>query len=92
MQFTKEQLKQLAYRRKTDDGLEVVFTETYEPERWSYTVRQVFSCNGKYYQTFYQKGNTEYQEEEPYEYEDDLIECGEVVKKEILTVVYDCIV
>jgi hypothetical protein len=51
--------------------------------RWSVHYKEIFEHEGKYYRTFYSVGATESQDEQPYEYDEDMIECLEVqqVKK-----------
>lgn len=43
----------------------------------------IFRCDNKYYTVSYSEGATEQQYEEPFEYSDDLIECQEVVEREV---------
>jgi hypothetical protein len=50
--------------------------------RWSVIHECIFENAGKYYRTTYSVGATEVQDEEPYGYEPDKIECQEVVKEE----------
>ena len=50
--------------------------------RWSIVHEIVFEDKGKFYQTTYSEGATEYQDERPWEYEDE-IECMEVEWKEV---------
>jgi hypothetical protein len=56
--------------------------------RWSVTHRCIFDFEGKYYSTSYSVGATEMQDEEPYEYATDPIECREVVKEEYTAIRY----
>ena len=48
----------------------------------------VFKYHNKFYITSYQKGATEYQDERPYENEDDEIECIEVFPVETKIITY----
>ncbi len=57
--------------------------------RWSTTHRRVFKHEGRFYQSFYSKGSTEQQDEGPYEYEDDEIECKEVMPVQKTVTVYE---
>ena len=50
--------------------------------RWSIVHEIVFADNGKFWQTTYSEGATEYQDERPWEYEDE-VECVEVELKEV---------
>jgi hypothetical protein len=50
--------------------------------RWSIIHEIVFEDNGKFYMTTYSEGATEYQDERPWEYDDE-IKCTEVELKEV---------
>lgn len=50
--------------------------------RWSIVHEIVFEDNGKFYMTTYSEGATEYQDERPWEYEDE-VKCTEVELKEV---------
>ena len=50
--------------------------------RWSVVHEIVFKDKGKFYQTTYSEGATEYQDEKPWEYEDE-VKCIEVELKEV---------
>lgn len=60
-----------------------------ERRRWTITYVQVFSYEGKYYQMTYSEGSTEMQDEKPFEYEGDFIECPEVKPVEKTVLVYE---
>ena len=49
-----------------------------EHSRWSVHYEEIFEHEGKYYRTYYSVGATESQDEQPYEYDEDMIECQEV--------------
>lgn len=51
--------------------------------RWSIVHELVFEDHGKFYMTTYSEGATECQDERPWEYDDDEIECTEVELKEV---------
>lgn len=88
MLFLKEDLKNLAF----DDHDEGVFTslgnEIVDTTRWSNIYHQIFMFEGKYYKTSYSVGATECQDESPYEYADEEIECMEVFPHIVETTVY----
>ncbi len=68
------------------DERDYISNEMRDTGRWNITYRMVFAdVDGKTYSSCYSVGATEMQDELPYEYEDDEIECREVfpVKKEI---------
>jgi hypothetical protein len=48
--------------------------------RWSVTYSEVFEHEGKFYLTSYSVGATESQDESPYQYDGEDIECNEVKK------------
>jgi hypothetical protein len=66
-----------------------VLDEIIEHGRWHVTHRRIFRHDGKFYKTFYRVGATEHQNEHPYEYESDEIECPEVVAVQRLVTVYE---
>lgn len=51
-------------------------------KRWSLIREIIFEYDSKFYRTSYSQGATEMQEEEPWEYIDE-VECTEVIKKEV---------
>lgn len=53
-----------------------------EHSRWSVLHNLIFKHEGKCYQTHYSVGATEYQDERPWEYEDE-VECTEVKQVEV---------
>lgn len=59
--------------------------------RWSVLYERVFEYVGKLYCTHYSVGATEQQDEGPYEYEPDEIECQEVKPVEKLVIIYEII-
>ena len=56
--------------------------------RWSIHHECVFQQDGKFYLTTYSEGATESQDESPYDYDPDEIECPEVEPKEVTTTIY----
>ena len=79
MKFKKEWLQKLAYEDNDKDEVKIVKNEVYDTSRWSIHYELIFEFKGKYYRTYYSTGATEQQCEEPFEYEEDNIECEEVV-------------
>lgn len=71
------------------DPEQVVLTECIGKSRWSLRYRQVFKHEDKFYETYFSCGATEHQDESPYEYESDEIECKEVRRVEKVVVVYE---
>ena len=80
MKFDKELLLE-----KLEDNIEDEITDQ---GRWETHRRMVFEHEGKFYESFYSCGSTEYQETYPYENDDNVIECDEVFKTEKTITVY----
>jgi hypothetical protein len=85
MLFKKEFLQEI----EDNDDVEIVEDEITDTTRWSILNRRVFKFEGKFYETFYQHGATECQDESPYEYDEDQIECKEVFPVEKTVIVYE---
>jgi hypothetical protein len=49
-----------------------------DTSRWSLVYQMIFQYQEKYYQSVYRSAATEIQDERPYEYDPDEIECAEV--------------
>ncbi len=88
MKFKKEHLKELAYECYVD-GFEVIEQKMTGHSRWSLKYSMIFKFEDKLYKTSYSTGATEYQEEDPYDYEPDEIECPEVIPVEKINIVYE---
>lgn len=87
MKFDKGVLQELAWE-DYDDSYEVIERELIDTSRWSNIYSMVFKFKGKYYRTSYSVGATEQQDEEPYEYGPDSIECDEVEPVEVTVIQY----
>lgn len=72
-----------------DMGGETVLDEITSHSRWSVHHRRVFKADGLFYETSYSVGATESQDESPYEYEPEEIECAEVVPVSRTVTVYE---
>ena len=83
MKFKKEFLQDVI-----DDDDVIVLNEIIDRSRWSVQYRTVFPYDGKFYETYYSVGATEYQEEHPYEFDPEEIECREVIPTEVTSIVY----
>lgn len=92
MKFSKEILRDLCTSRigETIDGLTLVQNEFLESSRWSLHYTMIFKneADGKFYLSGYSEGATESQDESPYEYDGDEIECFEVVPQEVTVTKY----
>jgi hypothetical protein len=87
VKFDKGVLQELAYE-DYDASYEVVERELVDTSRWSHIYSMVFTFEGKFYRTQYSVGATEQQDESPYEYGPDSIECEEVEPIEVIVVQY----
>jgi hypothetical protein len=56
--------------------------------RWVIEYERIFEFENKFYRTVYEVGSTEIQDQQAYEYDDDMIECNEVFPVEVKTIVY----
>lgn len=86
MLFDKEFLQDVIYSN------DVVSSIIIDHGRWTVTYEKVFRHEGKYYQTKYCVGATEFQDWEAYQEEPDMIECPEVVPVERVVVRYEPVV
>ena len=76
---------------ETDEGeiyIKLV-DDIFDKSRWSILSTLVFSFEGKLYSTPYSTGATEYQDERPFQYDKDFIQCYEVERKEKTTYYYE---
>jgi uncharacterized cupredoxin-like copper-binding protein len=70
------------------EGYTKVTTKMTGKRRWSLDHYMVFKLEDKFYMAHYSVGATESQDESPWEYEGDEIECVEVEPKEETVIVY----
>lgn len=87
MKFPKETLREMLW--EDVDGFEIVENEISGTSRWSIHYRLVFKHDGKFYLTSYSVGATESQDESPFEYSPDEVECKEVFPVEKTIIVYE---
>ena len=88
MEFSKETLQNLVWGDFDSDHYEVIYDNVEDSSRWSIQHEMVFKYDGKFYQTSYRVGATEYQDEQPYENDNDEIECHEVEPYEVTVTKY----
>jgi hypothetical protein len=86
--FKKEDLQNLVWEDITE-GFEVIRDTIEENTRWAILHSMIFKYEDKYYETSYRVGATEQQDERPYEWEDDEIDCYEKVQAEKTVVIYN---
>jgi len=84
VKFKKDWLQELVCEDHNE--AKIIKNELYETSRWSLHYELVFEYQDKLYRTFYSRGATEQQYEQPFEYEDNEIDCEEVtpVVKQII--------
>ena len=79
MKFKAEFLRRGLYGDTTqEESFEIIEDEISDHTRWNVCHDIVFKHNGKLYESYYQVGATEMQDEQPWEYEMDEVECPEV--------------
>ena len=88
VKFKKEELQGLVGFEEPE-GFEIVEDKILETTRWSVINNLIFKFENKFYQVTYSHGSTEYQDESPFEYEGDEIECDEVVPVEATVIKYE---
>lgn len=78
MKFSKEFLQDM-------EG-ETLSEKVIDTRRWVIVYERIFEFEGKVYQTIYEVGATEQQDQAPYEYEENEIECPEfeAIKKTVI--------
>lgn len=86
MEFPKEVMQELIW--DDAEGMELIENEIIDTTRWSIVHRIVFKVEGSYYSTCYSEGATECQDESPFEYDGDMIECDEVFPTEVTRIEY----
>ena len=87
MKFKKEFMQKVAYDEA--EGVKIIENNIVDNSRWSVIHKIVFSFNGKFYESSYSIGATEQQDESPYEYDNEEIECSEVKPVNKTTIVYE---
>ena len=86
MLFDKDYLKEVL----DDEVGEVIENKIIETSRWSIHYRMIFKTeDGGLFETFYERGATEMQDQQPYEYDSDEIECSEVKPVKTVVTIYE---
>ena len=71
-----------------DESVEYVIIDEkiVDTDRWSIQYEVIFKNlkTGKYYRTYWQRGATEMQDEQPFEYDKDDVSCNEVELVEVM--------
>lgn len=88
--YPKQILQDLVSEIFDDNDFKVIYQNLEDSSRWSLQYEMVFQdrSTGKFYLTNYSCGVTEYQDESPYEYEDEFVDVVEVEPKEVTVVQY----
>lgn len=68
--------------------LQVHVNDIHDNSRWSITYKLVFQVDDKYWLSFYRVGATEYQDERPWQFEGDMVDCCRVYPHVVQTTVY----
>lgn len=89
--FPKDDLIALTFgmRNGGGDGLRCVSDEITGQRRWTTMHRMVFTDGTSFYEALYEVGSTESQDDEPFQYEADPVECSEVVPVERTVTLYE---
>jgi hypothetical protein len=85
MLFKKEFLQNI----EDNEDVEIISTTLEDNGRWSLFYKRIFKFEDKFYETYFSRGATECQDESPYEYDDDEIDCAEVFPVEKTIIVYE---
>lgn len=86
--FPKTTLQELVSEEQVD-GLEVISNTIVDHTRWSVVYEVIFKEDYQFYKVSYSVGATESQDEGPFEYDNDEIDCIEVAPVEKTIVVYE---
>ena len=90
MKFENQWLQDLIHDELDSNLLaEIVEDTIIDTQRWSVVHRIVFLFGNQFYTTTYSVGSTEYQDESPFEFEDDSVECPEVFEVQKTITVYE---
>jgi hypothetical protein len=89
MKFKKQFMQDLVSEDLPKEEAEIISNELCDNSRWSVIYDMIFKVDGKFYKTSYRRGATECQDERPYEYSEDEIECKEVFPKQKTITVYE---
>jgi hypothetical protein len=82
MKFPKNFLAEKAFDEEISETI-------IDHRRWVVVYEVIFKHQGKFYRTRFERGATEYQNQAPYEYEPDEIECQEVSPEKRTITVYE---
>ena len=84
MKFLKVTLRKIVYNDFA--FAELIEDKIVDTSRWSVLHVMIFKYKDKFYTSSYSVGATEQQDEQPYQYAADSIECPEVRAHEVMTI------
>lgn len=84
--FTKQFMQEVVWNER--DDVEVLVNKIVDVGRWSIAYELVFKYQDVCYASGYSRGATEQQDEAPFEFDDDMIECTVVVPVEKKVIEY----
>ncbi|MCP3686105.1 MAG: hypothetical protein GY861_25950 [bacterium] len=93
MKFKRELLQRLVWEDYDEEkeDIENISEEIIDTSRWSNHYEMIFRYSDKFYRSHFSRGATESQDEQPYEYEPDEIECSEVKQVEKTVKVWEVV-
>lgn len=86
--FSRQHLREMTWGDEPE-GYEIISNELYDTSRWSIYYEMIFKFEDRFYKTTYSVGATESQDESPYEYDGNEIECIEVKPVSKTIIVYE---
>jgi len=91
MKFSRELLQHIAQNWNRPPNPIKIEDNIIDRSRWSVHYEMIFQVGDKFYRSWYRIGATEMQDESPYEYDEDEIECPEVHKVEKVVEVWEVV-
>ena len=88
MKFKKQDLIAMVDEEHDDSVFEIIKNDIHDTRRWYVCYELIFSFEGDFYRSYYSVGDTEDQDESPYENEADLIECRQVWPHKVEVIEY----
>ena len=85
MKFSKDEMYEILYG--DHEFSKIIEDKIVDTTRWSVHHNLIFEYKDKFYETSYSHGATEYQDESPWEYDDEVV-AYEVVPTEVVTIKY----
>ena len=89
MKFNTDDLREIVFGGSVDKYEMIEWPKLIDNSRWSLTHEFIFSYEGKFYRGYYTTGATEQQDHCAFEYDDNPMECDEVIPVEKTIIVYE---